>query len=1227
MTLALPSLTGELLTDADAVRVIVRPSVLREARHEFTAPAGYSMAEIIAAYGGSISSRARIHAAINGEAVARDWWARVRLKPGTMVTLVGVPGRGSLRTILAAVVTVAATVIAPMISAPIIGAFGLTAGGIGAGAVTGLVGAGISIAGALAVNALFPASRPSFDRLSPDFGDRSPSYAIGGARNEARPYGPIPVVLGRHRHSPPYGAQPYTEVFGDDQYLRLLFVWGYGPIQVNDIRIGETPISEFEGVSIRTRQMLSDGAIGIYPQVTFEEQLFVTLSPPKEFSVRRTAADIDEFTVDVAFPEGVFRFRRKNGRRVSYTVTVRVQYSAVGSGGWTNAGDIVVRSSELDPLRRSVRVEVPRGQYDVRVAKWSDEYDGDDTVGENVVWTSLKSRRDEAPIRPDKPLTVSAIRIKASEELSGVVATLNAVCHGLVRSWNGSEWVNNQKSSNPADLFRHVLQGPANARPVSNAQIDLPNLQEWHAYCEAEGFAFNQVRDFSASVFETLRDIAAAGRAAVSLRDGKWGVVWDAGATDIVQHFTPRNSSSFRAARAYADLPHAWRVRFLNQRQRWLQDERIVYDDGYNENNATKFEGIDFAGVTHPDLIWRHGRYHIAQLRLRRETHELDTDFEHLVATRGDRVRVQHDVAMWGRAAGRVKAVSGQDVTLDEPVEMEAGTTYTLRFRRDDGETLERTVIGADGTFHTVTLDGSGDVPEPGDLFMAGEIGKESVVLRVLAVMPREDLGARLVLVDDAPEIADAESGPIPPFNTQITGDTDFSTQRVTPVSAVETLVEMVNAVRSRVRVSWNAPELGDVLAYQVSWRLRDATEWTTESVSSKATRHDIFDLTAGLHDIQVRALFRLGSVSAWGSTTINVALAYAVPDDVTGFRISVNGDTATLQWDDPDDILVSGYIIRFSPITTGEVPWSAAAPLLSTGRVQSVQVPARAGTYLIRAVTHAGTRAEAPARIVSSISGITPFNVVELVEVHPEWAGDKESVHIDDDNRLRLAAGSDLFAADDWFGPGDFFFQDAGVATSGVYTFSEVIDLGQVYTSLVTVFLDAFGVNTLDNWFARTDAFEPDDWFDVDPEAWSAAVDVSTTDDDPAAGNWSDWAEIGAANIAARAFRFRLRLETSDPAITPVVQALAAEVDMPDRVIGGDDLVAPVEGRTVTFSPAFRVLQGIGIAAQELVSGDTYEITGKSEAGFTIIFRDSGGAPVERSFDYVAKGYGKVNA
>jgi predicted phage tail protein len=221
-----------------------------------------------------------------------------------------------------------------------------------------------------------------------------------------------------------------------------------------------------------------------------------------------------------------------------------------------------------------------------------------------------------------------------------------------------------------------VLQGPANARPVADALIDLTNLQDWWTYCAAQGFKFNQVVNSVGSVYDKLSEIAAAGRAVPTFIDGKWGVIWDRPTDSIVQHFTPRNSWSFQGQHPYPQQPHGWRVSFINEDNGYTADERIVYDDGYDSSNATLFEGIQFTGVTDPDLIWKHGRFHIAQSRLRPEKISLSVGWENLVCTRGDRVAVTHDVLLIGLASGRVKSVAGQVVTFDETVTVEDGKTY-----------------------------------------------------------------------------------------------------------------------------------------------------------------------------------------------------------------------------------------------------------------------------------------------------------------------------------------------------------------------------------------------------------------------------------------------------------------------------------------------------------------------------------------------------------------------
>jgi predicted phage tail protein len=166
-------------------------------------------------------------------------WERVRVKKGAVVTFrPRLQGGGNvLRTVLSLVLAVAAIAFA----GPLAGTL-FAAGTVAFSVASAAISTGIILAGTLALNALFPVAKPKEAAA----GESSTALnSIQGAQNQANPFGPIPVVLGRHRQSPYFAAKPYTEIVGDDQYLRLLFCLGYGPLNIESLQIGETALSSF----------------------------------------------------------------------------------------------------------------------------------------------------------------------------------------------------------------------------------------------------------------------------------------------------------------------------------------------------------------------------------------------------------------------------------------------------------------------------------------------------------------------------------------------------------------------------------------------------------------------------------------------------------------------------------------------------------------------------------------------------------------------------------------------------------------------------------------------------------------------------------------------------------------------------------------------------------------------------------------------------------------------
>jgi hypothetical protein len=847
-------LHGEIIAPGEGITLVVAPHPLSVSSTAMMAPAGLSLAELVefARLRSDTALRTRFVVTLEGERIDRDLWHCVRPKPGTLVIVRAVAeggDNGLLRSLLSLAVVAIGVFVAPMI-AP---ALGLS---------VGLVGSAITIAGQLLISALFPVGQPQLGSNT-----KSQTYSISGGQNAADPFGVVPANLGRHRVYPKLAAKPYTEFSGADQYLRMLFTPGYGPLDITDLKIGETPLTDFDDVEVEVRNgYASDTPVTIYPREVVQDDLSVELTQAGGWQQRTTAANIDEISIDVVAPNGIVRIDDK-GKSQNFTVAIEAEYQLVGGSTWTQFVDVDLKARSTDAIRKGYRQKVATGQYNVRVRRTTADTD-DEKIQDQVVWSALRGFRNSPPVSFSQPLALIALRIRATAQLNGVVDRLNCICTSRTTAFSGSAWIADQPSRNPADLFRLVLQGPANAQAQADLRLDLETIERWWQYCDDEGFTFDQVRDFSASVQSTLGDICAAGRAAPIFRDGKWSVVWDEPDAPIVQHFTPRNSWGFSGHRTYTHLPHAFRVRFINAENGFQQDERIVYDDGYDASNATLFEEIEFPGVTDPDTIWRFGRFHIAQARLRPEIYQLTVDVEHLVSTRGDRVRVTHDVPMWGLVSGRVKATDpgASTVTIDEPLLMESGKTYALRFRLSDGTSLYRTIVTDDGEQTTVTLTGTGGMPAAGDLFMAGEAGEESVVLRIKSITPDEGLNAKITFVDDAPEISDADTGTIPAFDSHITVPPALFHEKPVNLRLNEGYQGTGDNIVTGVFFSWETVAGQFPTGFEAQFGDHDGDGIYKPAGIVTAPKKQVFitDYQSGQWNFRVRALFADNSASEW---------------------------------------------------------------------------------------------------------------------------------------------------------------------------------------------------------------------------------------------------------------------------------------------------------------------------------------------------------------------------
>src|SRR5690606_17484631 len=190
--------------------------------------------------------------------------------------------------------------------------------------------------GTLVINGLLPP--PAATNLgSNDKYTYSASYSMQAGCNRARQWEPIIKVFGRHKVVPDLAANPYTEYVGNDQYLRQAFHFGLQPdLNIGEIRIGSTPISEYKGVQV-TRSDTETGALPSMAGNVDTLQGF-ELRYADGWNSRTTPADTEAIEIELA--ARLFAIDEDDGSFLTRSVLVQMEYRRVGDSDWIGLGNI-----------------------------------------------------------------------------------------------------------------------------------------------------------------------------------------------------------------------------------------------------------------------------------------------------------------------------------------------------------------------------------------------------------------------------------------------------------------------------------------------------------------------------------------------------------------------------------------------------------------------------------------------------------------------------------------------------------------------------------------------------------------------------------------------------------------------------------------------------------------------------------------------------------------------
>ena len=425
----------------------------------------------------------------------------------------------------------------------------------------------------------------------------------------------------------------------------------------------------------------------------------------------------------------------------------------------------------------------PDMQWDItawRTTADRDQYFQDKALFESVLYTI-----DDVPVIASEraKLCLVAFRIQANEYIQNVIDKVNVEATSVLPTWNGNDWSIEVPSSNPASCYLKAITGEYLKKKADNSQIDWETFQKLYEFCEDKGYECNGVISNSETLKSIIAKILNTCRTEFTIKNGMYSAIIDDVRPSPVAIISPKNSSKFQFTKDLSKKVNAIKCTYQNKDDDYKTTEEEIRLNGESPAIDDNIVSANLWGVNNHEQAVKLCRYNLACARLRPETYTCRVGIEHFSLPRGSRVELSHDVLMIGIKRGYIRKVEGNKITLDEllPIQ-EDGKTYGIKIVPQTGDDIQvYQVRHFDGSVYEIETTTNLNGIQEGDFYAYGESGKitEDCIIVDKEIEDAPDLGATLTLKAYAPEIFNAETQPIPEYDSKITSSSKFSTDFV----------------------------------------------------------------------------------------------------------------------------------------------------------------------------------------------------------------------------------------------------------------------------------------------------------------------------------------------------------------------------------------------------------------------------------------------------------------
>jgi hypothetical protein len=191
------------------------------------------------------------------------------------------------------------------------------------------------------------------------------------------------------------------------------------------------------------------------------------------------------------------------------------------------------------------------------------------------------------------------------------------------------------------------------------------------------------------------------------------------------------------------------------------------------------------------------------------------------------------------------------------------------------------------------------------------------------------------------------------------------------------------------------------VREYQVEYKRTSDANFIVHSKGTVDLFHRVLNVISGdNYTVRVKAINSLGVESSNVTATRDIVGEIAPPSDVEDFSINIVGSDAHLSWKSIPDADLNYYVLNFTTETVNP-EWQNSFPIVAriSRPATSITVPARTGSYLIKAKDKSGNFSPNEAIITTNITSIGEFTNASTATEHPNFTGTKTSCVAVDDN------------------------------------------------------------------------------------------------------------------------------------------------------------------------------------------------------------------------------------